>query len=123
MVYLTYLKFSAGTSFCDINAAFSCSVVNQSVYSTLLGIPVSILGLIYFAAVGGLVFSGVAGKETYRLIFLATAASLAFSLYLSYAEVFILQTICVLCESSKVLMLLIGVASFSEMRRPRTEHS
>lgn len=114
MAYLTYLKFSTGElSFCDISEGISCSAVNRSVYSELFGIPVAILGFIYFAGVGGLVFSGVAGRgTTYRLIFLATAAALVFSLYLSYTEVFLLKTICLLCETSKALMVAIGGVSF-----------
>src|SRR3990170_8625423 len=57
MAYLTYLKFSSGgLSFCDINSSFSCSAVNRSIYADFFGISVSILGFLYFAVVGGLVF-------------------------------------------------------------------
>lgn len=109
MAYLAYLKFVSGkSSFCDIGEGLSCSVVNQSVYSEFLGIPVAILGFLYFAVVGGLVFSRSVGGSLYPLVFLMTAASLVFSLYLSYAEVFLLKTICILCETSKFLMVLIG---------------
>jgi len=109
MAYLTYLKLSgAESSFCDITAGVSCSAVNQSVFSELFGIPVSILGLLFFIGILGLVLSRAAGASTYPLILLATIASLVFSLYLTYTEIFILKTICVLCESSKVLMAFIG---------------
>jgi len=117
MAYLTYLKFTTGkSSFCDIGEGLSCSAVNQSIYSTFFGIPVAVLGFLYFAAVGGLIVSQSLGGALYPLIFLMTLASLVFSLYLSYAEVFILQTICVLCETSKVLMILIGGLSFWKAR-------
>ena len=115
MPYLTYLKFTSGkSSFCDFGEGVSCSAVNQSVYSTFFGIPVAILGFLYFAAVSGIIFNGVAGA--YPLILLMTVASLVFSLYLSYAEVFLLKTVCVLCETSKVLMVLIGGLAFWKTR-------
>jgi hypothetical protein len=63
-----------------------------------------------------LVFSRSLGGSLYPLIFLMTLASLVFSLYLSYAEVFLLKTICVLCETSKVLMILIGGLAFWKSR-------
>ncbi len=109
MAYLTYLKYSAGTSaFCDLTEGISCSAVNQSVFSEFLGIPVAIWGFAYFAAVLILVLTGLAGGLTYPLIVLMALASLTFSLYLSYVEIFILKTICIFCETSKVLMFLVG---------------
>jgi len=109
MVYLTYLKFVSGkSSFCDIGEGLSCSAVNQSVYSEFLGIPVAILGFLYFAAVSGIVLTGIAGPAVYSVVLWITIASLVFSLYLSYAELFLLKTICIFCETSKVLMLGIG---------------
>jgi uncharacterized membrane protein len=120
MAYLTYLKFTSGkSSFCDIGEGLSCSAVNQSVYSTFLGIPVAILGFIYFAAVSGIIFNGVTGA--YPLILIMTAASLVFSLYLSYAEVFLLKTVCVLCETSKVLMVLIGGLALGKARADKAK--
>ncbi|HEY5599389.1 MAG TPA: vitamin K epoxide reductase family protein [Candidatus Manganitrophaceae bacterium] len=120
MAYLTYLKFSSGgLSFCDINASFSCSAVNRSIYADFFGIPVSILGFLYFAVVGGLVFSKSAERSFYSLVFGATVAALFFSLYLSYVEVFVLKTICLLCETSKALMVVIGTVSLLKMRRAK----
>ncbi|MEX1068616.1 MAG: vitamin K epoxide reductase family protein, partial [Patescibacteria group bacterium] len=96
--------------FCDISEKFSCSTVSQSSYSEIFGIPVSLLGLLYFAAVGGLVLNG--GKSVYRVVFTLTALSLVFSSYLTYVELFVLQTVCILCEASKVLMAAIAALTF-----------
>jgi uncharacterized membrane protein len=110
MAYLTYIKFSDSSYFCDISTTISCSVVNQSAYSELFGIPVAALGFLYFALVGGLVFN--LGKSAYRAIFLLSVASLVFSFYLTYIELFVLGTICILCETSKVLILAIAGLTF-----------
>jgi len=122
MAYLTYLKFnSGGLSFCDISESFSCSAVNRSVYADFFGIPVSILGFLYFAGVGGLTFGKSTERSFYSLVFGATVAALVFSLYLSYVEFFILKIICLLCETSKALMVVIGAVSLLKMRRAKED--
>ncbi len=122
MAYLAYLKFTEGaSSFCDLSEGLSCSAVNQSIYSEIFGIPVAILGFSYFALVLGLVLSGAAGALTYPLILFSTIASFVFSLYLTYAEIFILETICIFCEFSKVLMLFIGAAALRHIRLEKIE--
>ena len=35
-------------AFCDVNAQVSCSLVNTSIFSELLGVPVALLGAIWF---------------------------------------------------------------------------
>src|SRR3990172_9052707 len=122
MAYLTYLKFVSGkSSFCDIGESLSCSAVNQSVYSEFLGIPVAILGFLYFAAVAGIILTGIAEAATPSVILWITVASLVFSLYLSYAELFLLKTICIFCETSKVLMLAIGGLAFWKVRAAKAK--
>ena len=51
MTYLTYIHFAKAKSFCDLSETVSCDVVTTSIYSEIFGIPVSILGLGYFAFV------------------------------------------------------------------------
>ncbi|MAZ41071.1 hypothetical protein CL654_03055 [bacterium] len=58
MGYLLNLHLvPADQSFCDLGGGLSCSEVNTSQYAKILGIPVSLLGLIYFL---GLLFIVVA---------------------------------------------------------------
>ena len=54
MIYLVYLHYAPvpeGGSFCDIGEAFSCDVVNKSAYSEILGIPMAVLGVVYFGII------------------------------------------------------------------------
>ncbi len=42
-----YHHFSKSkTSFCDINESFNCDLVNRSTYSTVLGVPVALIGIL-----------------------------------------------------------------------------
>src|SRR5262245_51575855 len=73
-------------SFCDINASVSCSEVLLSRYSSAWGIPVSILGAIWFAGALVLVGASVFGRESLRenvpgYLFALSTAGLAVVLY------------------------------------------
>lgn len=116
MGYLTYIHYANVQSFCDISQEVSCDVVTTSIYSELFGIPVSVLGIFYFITVLWLIFYAKA-ERAYRGILLLTAFALMPSLYLSLTEYVFIKSVCVLCETSKLLMLAILIASFIEARR------
>jgi len=42
------------TAYCDIGEAFSCDIVNRSQYSSILGIPVALVGMLGYGALAGL---------------------------------------------------------------------
>ena len=117
MSYLLRLHFlKGGNSICDFSSHFSCQIVNQSLYSEVLGIPVALFGLIYFFVVGVMV-AGQFSKHTFRAIILFTLGSLVFSLYLSGIEYFYLGVVCLFCELSKIVMVSILLLSFVVHRR------
>ncbi len=98
-VYVHYqLAVSPGyQSFCDVNATFSCAQAYQSEYGRLLGVPVSILGAAYFAALLALLALGRRLEALASYLLLASLVGLAFVLYLAWATVFVLGTLCLLC--------------------------
>lgn len=115
MAYLTYIHFAEKQSFCDLSETVSCDVVTTSIYSEVFGIPVAILGLGYFGLTLLLsIFSR--NKGVFQAIFFLTLFVLIPSYYLTALEAFVIKAFCILCETSKVLMLVILVASFVAMR-------
>lgn len=116
MAYLALVHFERGAgSLCDLAPGFSCQVVNQSVYSDILGVPVSLLGLSYFLAV----FAVTLGRfrNAFKAIEIFTVGAVIFSLYLTGVELYLLASVCVFCELSKIVMLLIlGIAHRSSHR-------
>ncbi len=110
MMYLTYIHFAHAKSFCDLSETVSCDVVTTSIYSEIFGIPVSILGLGYFAFVFFLITFQY-GKNIFRNIVFATLFGLMPSLYLTSTEIFLIKAFCPLCETSKVIMFGILITS------------
>lgn len=84
-------------SFCDVNATFSCTQAYQSEYGRLLGAPVSILGAGYFAALLALLTLGRRLEALASYLLLASLVGMAFVLYLAWATIFVLGTLCLLC--------------------------
>lgn len=115
MAYLTYIHFAEAKSFCDISETVSCDVVTTSIYSEIFGLPISIMGLGYF----GLTFLLAAfhrKKAFYQVIFFLTLFVLIPSYYFTALEAFVIKAFCILCETSKILMLAILVVSFVAMK-------
>lgn len=103
MTYLTYIHYAKATSFCDLSETVSCDVVTTSIYSEVFGIPISIMGLGYFALVLYLMLFRYSAKIYRGLIFL-TIFCLMPSLYLTSTEIFFIKAFCPLCETSKLIM-------------------
>ncbi len=99
------------TAFCDIGETFNCDIVNRSEYSKILGIPVALLGMLGYAALAGLATVYGDRRETPGLLFGGAGAGLAFALYLTYVEGYILGVWCILCLSSLCLIVLTTVLS------------
>ena len=97
------------TAYCDIGEAFNCDIVNRSQYSSILGIPVALIGALGYAALAGLATICRRQRETPSLLFGAAAAGLAFALYLTYIEARVLGVWCILCLSSLVLIALTSI--------------
>jgi vitamin-K-epoxide reductase (warfarin-sensitive) len=100
-------------SFCDLSATFNCDIVNRSVYSTVAGVPVALIGILGYAAL--FVFSTVRRNraETPMVLLAGSLAGLGFALYLTYIEKYVLATWCILCLSSLTLISLIAITSSS----------
>ena len=115
MAYLTYIHYANAQSFCDLSETISCDVVTTSIYSEIFGFPISILGLGYF----GLTFLLTVfyrKKVFYQLLFLLTLFVLIPSYYFTALEAFVIKAFCILCETSKILMLATLVISFVAMK-------
>ncbi len=108
-IYLIYMHFvPAASDFCVIGEKWNCDIVNKSIYSTLFGIPVAIMGFVAYSAF--LIFS-IRGlkvdqaKWTAWFLFFVTGG-LAFALYLTAIEAFVLKTFCLFCVAQQVIILI-----------------
>ena len=116
-VHYNLLRDPGYTSFCDISATVNCESVYQSAYGAIFGVPVALIGLLWFllvvllAWVNRPVASASAGSDTSSYLFILSTAALAVVLYMAYASFFVLKTVCVLCALTYVAVIGVFVVS------------
>ena len=88
------------SSFCDFGGSFNCDIVNRSIYSTVFGVPVALIGILGYASLLGLATIHRSNRETPKILLAASLVGLGFALYLTYIEGFVLSAWCVLCLTS-----------------------
>lgn len=97
----------------------NCEVVNTSIYSELLGIPVALLGALTYISLivlSALIWKDLLAEYARLGRFFLAAVGVAFSAYLTYIELFVLHEICPWCVLSATLISLIAILSALEMR-------
>ena len=99
------------TAYCDVGEAFNCDIVNRSSYSTILGVPVALIGMLGYGALAGLATVYRTRRDAEALLFGGAGAGLVFALYLTYVEARILGVWCILCLSSLALIAMITILS------------
>jgi uncharacterized membrane protein len=109
----------SATNFCDFNQKFSCDIVNRSEYSEIAGIPVAGIGVTGYAALFILSTFWKSRPETPIRLLIAALAGLAFALYLTYVEAYVLTTWCILCVGSLIVIFLIALLSIGVKLRNR----
>ena len=102
---------TSATSYCDIGENFNCDIVNRSIYSTIAGIPVALVGVAGYLALLTLATFYRNQAEAPVILAISSLAGLGFALYLTYIEGFVLAAWCILCLSSLALILSIAVLS------------
>ena len=110
----------SATSYCEFGDKFNCDIVNRSEYSSLLGIPVAGIGVAGYALLLVLSTFQQLDNQTPTRLLMAASAGLAFALYLTYVEAYLLTTWCILCLTSLALISLITVlAGFVKLSQPK----
>lgn len=122
-VHFQVLSDPGYTSFCDINNSVSCTQVYQSRYGSVLGVPVALGGIIWFAGVLLLVLAGVrlpreSAPNVAGYLLVWSTLGLAVAMYMAYASFFVLETYCVLCVVVYVAVIGIFMLSGSESATP-----
>ena len=99
--YLTVEHYSSSTTLaCPETGVVNCVKVTTSSYSTLVGVPVALLGLLFFAAMSVLC-APVAWRSSNpwvdRARLAGAVAGVAMVVYLVWAELFRIDAICLWC--------------------------
>jgi uncharacterized membrane protein len=112
-IYLTIAHFTeSALAGCSESGLVNCTKVTTSPQSYVFGIPVAVLGLAFFVFCVA-IMSPWAWRASRREIHLVRIASLVvgigFVLYLVYAELFTIGSICLYCTSVHVITFLLFV--------------
>jgi uncharacterized membrane protein len=106
--YLTVVHFT-NAELAACSAGSSCDLVQSSRWSTLLGVPLAIWGLLTYAAIGAIVWSTKRRPERWTWAMFAALLGVAISIYLQVISVFEIEAVCQYCVASAVLMTVIFI--------------
>ena len=113
-VYLTFEHFTANATLaCSIGGTIDCAKVTTSAWSTFLGVPVALLGVVFFVVALGLCLPRVWRRperwlDAVRLGWLTIGLGMA--LYLIWAELYRVHAICLWCTAVHVATFLLWIA-------------
>lgn len=121
-VHYRILRDPLYSSFCDVNATFSCTEAYTSRFGSVAGIPVALVGVLYFAFVLVLVAlcrrSQSARQNLPGYVFAVSTLGLAGVLYLAYASFVVLKAVCLLCVGTYAAIIALFVISGGAARYP-----
>jgi uncharacterized membrane protein len=125
-VYLLLYKLGVtGPLVCG--AGGGCEQVQASRWAELLGIPVAAYGVAGYLVLLGVSLAGLRApwierREPTNWLVILSGIGVAFSLYLTYLELFVIRAICRWCLVSAVLITAVFVVSLlGGMKRQRRE--
>jgi uncharacterized membrane protein len=105
--------FASG-EFCTIGEKLNCDVVNKGPYSAIMGVPVSLIGVIgyvFLAVAAALKLKDPTDKSLTKFLWYSSMGGFLFALYLSGIEAFVLETWCVVCLASQTVITLMVLCS------------
>jgi uncharacterized membrane protein len=122
-IYLTVEHYTASTTLaCPETGVVNCAKVTTSPQSMILGIPVAVLGLVFFVGMVALsvpaLWRNRSGQVRWSRIGLAGIGVL-FVIYLLYVELFVVDAICLWCTTVHVITVaLFVVTAYREVVEP-----
>lgn len=108
--YLTSAHYAGKAVTCSILGG--CEKVTTSAYATVAGVPVALIGALYYLSVILLIlaYQETKRRDVLKLIAALSGAGFLFSLWFVYLQVFVIKALCLYClvsaTSSTVLFLI-----------------
>jgi len=117
--FLTIEHYTTFTLPCSITNG--CELVTTSSYSSILGIPVALLGAMYYVGILLAVYGSLefAKPQWLKWIAAATTAGFLFSAWFVYLQLFVIHAICQYCMLSALTSTALFVASLIYLKKIR----
>ena len=119
--YLTLNHYAGIVPPCFITEG--CDVVTTSAYSKIVGLPVALLGALYYLSMLVLMLYYI-DKEDSRALKTISVLSLfgfIFSLWFVYAQIFVIRSLCTYCLLSAVTSTILFICGIYFWRTVRTQ--
>lgn len=110
-LYISLVRLSP-PEFCELGSLFSCEEVLFSPYSSFLGIPMEYYGAAWFTVSLLLSIFSLFSRVGKILLLGWSVLGILGVIYLVYVEVFLVNSICILCTVAHVFGILILLASY-----------
>ena len=117
-LYLTYSFYSNSIPVCDISQNISCDKLTKGDYATVLGIPIAVMGVLWFVLIFLLAYQTNKNPKNAIYLLLLSISGLIFMLYLIGIEI-ALKTICLWCTAVHILILFNFFISLKIYRKSR----
>ena len=112
-IYLTIAHFTeSALAGCSESGLVNCTKVTTSPQSYVFGIPVAVLGLAFYVFAAAIMSPWAwqaARREVHLLRIASMVVGIGFVLYLVYAELFIIGSICLYCTSVHAITFVLFV--------------
>lgn len=124
--YLTFEHYQGVIPPCSVTGG--CEKVLTSSYSVIFGVPVSLMGAIYYFIVALGAFMYLESKHgrgqisahhsaILKWTFIATALGFGMSLWFVYIQLFVLHAVCVYCMGSAITSTVLFISAIAMLRR------
>lgn len=124
--YLTAEHYSTSVVLaCPDTGFVNCAKVTTSAQSRVAGVPVALLGLLWFLALTPLMLPAAwRSRRLQRLRLVAVGAGVPMVLYLVYTEAVTLRALCLYCTAVHVITVLLFAATSiaTALTEPPTAH-
>jgi uncharacterized membrane protein len=121
-VYLLVLKYTQLESLCVGNRG--CITVNNSIYSEIYGIPVSLFGILAYLVIASILLLEprlkLAKENGPLAVFGISLAGVAFSAYLTWLEFYVIHAACPFCIASAILITLLFLLAVIQLAKQFT---
>jgi uncharacterized membrane protein len=115
-VYLT-TKYYSGNINCSIISG--CQEVLSSQYSAIVGIPLALLGALYylFVLIAAIVYIDSRNKWALKIISIFPTIGFLFSIWLTYLQAYVIKAFCQYCILSALTSTILFILSLIIMKK------
>lgn len=122
--YQQFDHMMSGNSVCDISSTMSCSLVLQSPYSKVFGVPFPYIALFVYPIILIIALMGAKRGTTSNAKFLSVISlmGMLFNFFVMYCEIVYVKAFCPLCSVCTLIIITIFILSVSILKKSTVQN-